>query len=130
MKKIKVMKKTILLIAVIVGGILPVFSQEAKQIAKAQPKEEFVEAKEAGVFEFILPSVVTEEQVQKSAKFYVKYFTVAFDSSSDKAVIKMVKNDEGSRNVLTRFFVSLGVSHIEMDGKMIVLDDFRADYLK
>lgn len=123
------MKKLLLLVVLVFGGIATSFSQEASEIAKAQSKKEFVQAKKVGIFEFVMPSNVTEEQVKKSSKYYEKFFKVKFDNNSKKIAFNMAQNDAGSRNILVRFFVSTGVRHISMDGETMTVESFRANYL-
>lgn len=123
------MKKLLLLVVLVLGGITTSFSQEASEIAKAQSKKEFVQAKKVGIFEFVLPSNVTQDQVDRSAKFYEKYFKVKFDNTSKKIAFNMVNNDVASRNVLIRFFVSTGIRHITMDGETMNVEAFRSNYL-
>lgn len=108
-------------------GVSTGFSQD---LAKAQAKKEFLEAKQKGIFEFVLPQNVSEEQVDKSARFYTKFFKVKFDDATKKVVFNMVNNDENSRNVIIRFFVSLDINKISMEeGEAMSLDDFRTNYL-
>lgn len=123
------MKKILLIAVLVLGGIATGFSQEASEIAKSQTGKEFVEAKRTGIFEFIMPSNVTEEQVEKSAKYYGKFFKVRFDNTSKKVEFNMVDNTVQSRNVMIRFFISTGVRHINVGEETMTIESFRSNYL-
>jgi len=88
-------------------------------------------SKTEGVFNFSFDSNFTVENINKTAKYYISYFTVE-PSASEKGTavkIKLVEDNAMSRRVITRFFVSMEVKEIIVNGKAVSLDEFIAKYV-
>lgn len=82
-------------------------------------------------FHFTFPSSISIDQINKSAAFYTAYFTVTPTTAANgtNVEIKLVEDNEMSRRVMTRFFVSLEVQDISVNGNSIVLADFMTTYV-
>lgn len=82
-------------------------------------------------FNFEFSPEFTVEQINKAAAFYTSYFTVTPVASpvGTKVTVKLVEDNEMSRRVITRFFVTLEVQKILVNGESILTSDFAAKYL-
>ncbi len=88
-------------------------------------------AKLEGVFTFSFSSEFTIEQINKTAKYYTSYFTVTPVQSLNgiDVTIKLVEDNEMARRVVNRFFVSLEVKEINVNGTMYPVEDFVSKYV-
>ena len=105
-------------------------AQEPAELAVSKGNDALVKSKSSGEYVFTLPSTVSKEDVEKSAKYYTHYFTVSFDGGSHDASVVLVNNEPKSRYVIARFLSSCGVRFIKVDGKNMGLDDFSNTYFK
>ena len=89
------------------------------------------QAKTEGVFNFSFDASFSVDEINKTANYYESYFSVTpvASPSGITVVIKLVEDNEMSRRVVTRFFVSLEVKEILVDGTAISIDDFIAKYV-
>lgn len=106
------------------------FSQDATKTAMTEGKAELAKSKVSGEYSYTLPSDVTAEQVKKVSKYYTSYFTIAFDASTQEAVVTMNSEAEKGEMVMGRFLSSCGVSELKVDDSTITLDEFMKTYLK
>lgn len=81
-------------------------------------------------FEFRLPNHITANQVAESAAYYTVYFDVEFDEETHLVRLKMKSMEERSKHVMVRFFVSLELSKIKVDGQTIYWEDYYQKYIK
>ncbi len=88
-------------------------------------------SKSEGVFHFSFDSEFTQDQIDKAAKYYTSYFTVTPTVTTEgfNVAIKLVEDNEMSRRVITRFFVTLDVNAVNVNGTPIKIDDFIAKYV-
>jgi hypothetical protein len=119
-KKKEIMKKLIL---ALVATILSFAGMAQAAKATGTPETMKTSVKE-GVFTFNLPDNVTAEEIERTQKYYVDYFTVDFDASSKLLTVKMVDNSPESRRVVTRLLVSNGISEIEFNGNNYRVTEF------
>ena len=84
---------------------------------------------EMGKFEIEMPASTSAEDLEKSAEYYVDYFTVDYDESSNTATIKMVDNTPSSRRVINRLLLSNGVRTIAFNGEEYSINEFYDTYL-
>jgi len=82
-------------------------------------------------FNFSFPSKYTVEQINTSASYYTAYFTVAPVATADgvNVQIQLVEDNEMSRRVVARFFVSLEVQEINVNGTAMPVSDFASTYI-
>jgi hypothetical protein len=83
-------------------------------------------------FNFSFPSTIyTLDQINSSATFYTSYFTVSPVQSADaiNVEIKLVEDTEMARRVVGRFFTTLEVKDILVNGSYVVLADFVSNYI-
>ena len=106
------------------------FSQDAAKIAVTEGKAELAKSKVSGQYSYTLPSDVSAEQVKKVSKYYASYFTIAFDSSTQEAVVTMNSDAEKGEMVMGRFLSSCGVKELKVDDTTLTLDEFMRTYLK
>ena len=88
-------------------------------------------AKTEGVFNFAFDSNFTIESINKTAKYYESYFSVTpvKTDAGINVLIKLIEDNDMARRVITRFFVSLEVKEITVDGTNLSVDDFIAKYV-
>ena len=67
----------------------------------------------------------------KTANYYTNYFTVAPVKSEAGITVKisLVDDSEMARRVVTRFFVSLEIKTINVNGTEVQLDEFIKTYI-
>ena len=89
------------------------------------------ESKTEGVFNFQFDGNFTVEEINKTANYYTSYFTVTPVASADgiSVLIKLNDDNEMARRIVTRFFVSLDVREITVEGSVVSIDDFIAKYV-
>jgi hypothetical protein len=122
------MKNLVYTFFVIIGFSMMSFAQESDEIAVSQGKQELVNSKMDGVYEFTFASQ-TAEEIKKSASYYTNYFTVVYDESSKVATITMIENDPKGRAVIMRFLSASGARYIDVDGTMISTSEFMVEHL-
>jgi hypothetical protein len=82
-----------------------------------------------GKFIFEIPNDITSLQAEESANYYTMYFSIEYDQSSGKVTATMEQNEAKSRHILIRFFASLGLVDIEVNGTIMSLEKFYQTYL-
>lgn len=78
-------------------------------------------------FHFTLDSKYSEADVTKSAEYYTSYFSVAYAAGA--VTITLVEDTEMNRRIIQRFFVTLGVSEVDVNGTNLVLANFVDTYI-
>lgn len=89
------------------------------------------QAKQSGVFEFNFDTNFSADNIKKTAQYYTSYFTVtvaAVDGGND-VTVQLVEDNDMARRVITRFFVSLEVKEIKVNGTAVALDGFITKYV-
>jgi hypothetical protein len=84
---------------------------------------------EKGEFSIEMPESTNAAEINKSAEYYVDYFTVNYDDNSKIAKISMVDNTPSSRRVINRLLLSNGVRTINFNGKEFSINEFYDAYL-
>ncbi|MDX1652621.1 MAG: hypothetical protein R3277_09020 [Brumimicrobium sp.] len=120
------MKKLMILFAVSLFS-LGLSAQNAKVEGN---KEALKKNVEKGVIEFIMPENTQAAEIEKSAQYYVDYFTVQYNPTTRVAKITMVDNTPESRRVINRLLLSNGVRTIEFDGQKYSISDFYSNFLE
>ncbi|MCE3295212.1 MAG: hypothetical protein K0R65_926 [Crocinitomicaceae bacterium] len=100
------------------------FSQDKIFEAKVANSADFAANKSKGEFYFTFPSATKKETVAKNAAYYTKFFSVQYDEQSHLVTIKMVDNDQSSRQIINRFLISSNITQIEMDGTLYKVGEF------
>ncbi|MEX1001451.1 MAG: hypothetical protein WDZ35_04990 [Crocinitomicaceae bacterium] len=87
---------------------------------------------ETTVFHFTFDESITHEKINENATYYTEYFSVtATDSENGHTVeIALEQDDEMSRRVVMRLFVSLEVDAIIVQGEEIPLREFTKQYIE
>jgi hypothetical protein len=98
--------------------------------ATANSADKFVEANATGEYSFTLPDYITQKDVALSAEYYTVYFTVNFNEKNHVVTVKLTGLEEKNRQVIQRFFISLGVRDIQYEGKIYPIQDFYTTFLK
>ncbi|MBD3636675.1 MAG: hypothetical protein HUJ25_04980 [Crocinitomicaceae bacterium] len=82
-------------------------------------------------FHFTFDNTISGENISKNSSFYTDYFEVVADQRDDGHAVAIVLNqdDEISRKVIQRFFVSLQVKTIMVDGNDMDLNEFMETYI-
>tara|TARA_B100000508_G_scaffold137355_2_gene131740 strand:+ start:22432 stop:22797 length:366 start_codon:yes stop_codon:yes gene_type:complete len=84
---------------------------------------------EMGKFKIEMPESTSAEDINKSAEYYVDYFTVDFNAESKIATITMVDNTPSSRRVINRLLLSNGVRTIAFNGEEYSINEFYDEFL-
>lgn len=101
---------------------------QANQASSPQ-KSKIASAVSAGEFVFGIPSEITTQQVKESAEYYTLYFTVEHLAKSNQVRITMKENTPKARHIICRFFVSLGVREILIDGTVMSVEEYYQEFL-
>lgn len=76
-----------------------------------------------------MPADTDAADLNKSAEYYVDYFTVAYNEEAHKATITMVDNTPSSRRVINRLLLSNGIRTIAFDGQEYSINEFYDEFL-
>jgi len=114
--------------ALFVGVFVGYGQTDAK--LKSANTNELRSAKSSGEFLFTMPSGVSKKEIDESAEYYTMYFMVEYIEKSHQVKIRMKTNDEKSRRVILRFFVSLNIRQIELEGETMELEMYYQNWLK
>jgi hypothetical protein len=89
------------------------------------------EAKLNGVFHFNFDNTFTEDQLTKASNFYTEHFTAEYKATSAgfEATITIVSDDQLSRRVLERYFATLGIQKIGIDGSFLEVRPFLMKFI-
>jgi len=84
------------------------------------------EAKLNGVFHFNFDAHFTADALDKASAFYTKQFKVDYvkTSTGHSATITILTDDNLSRKILERYFATLGVQKINVDGAELDMRPF------
>ena len=82
-----------------------------------------------GKFVIEMPESTKADDLNKSAEYYVDYFTVDYNSESHEATINMVDNTPSSRRVINRLLLSNGVRNIAFNGEEYSINEFYDEFL-
>src|SRR5688500_9976475 len=112
-------------------GILLSFAASAQSGVTFTDAHDGYNKATAQKFNFSFPSTYTVDQINSSATYYVQYFTVAPTQVADglNVEIKLVEDNEMSRRVIARFFTSLEVKDITVNGTSVLMPDFMSTYI-
>ena len=100
-----------------------------EKYATSQSRDDLRKANQTGTYTFVIPEKITAEDVALSAEFYTVYFTVDFDASKHRVVLKLNGLEEKNRQVIARFFISLGIRQIMVDNELYEVQDFYSKFL-
>lgn len=121
------MKKIILSLVLLVS--LNVSAQDQTNTAKTLSASALTKAKVSGEYSFVLPNEISKDEVERSARFYEKSFTVTFNEATHEVKLKMVVNDAKNRQIIVRFLGANHIQYVNVDGKAILNMDFYNTYL-
>lgn len=121
MKKILGLAFGLMIGAMSFGQSAITFTEEISTYDKATTTE----------FHFNLDQTITASAINENAAYYTDYFSVASTANNGghDIVITLVQDDEMSRKVIQRFFVSLQVQAINVDGNDVQMTDFMDTYI-
>jgi hypothetical protein len=82
-------------------------------------------------FNFAFSTHHTVDDINAAASYYTSYFTttVAQEGGHISVKITLVEDTEMSRRVISRFFTTLEVKAIEVNGADVMLTDFMDTYV-
>jgi hypothetical protein len=82
-------------------------------------------------FHFNLDQSITADAINDNAVYYTDYFTVAAtdNNGGHDITITLAQDDEMSRKVIQRYFVSMQVQTISVDGTDVQVLDFMNTYI-
>ena len=124
------MKKAFFTLTAIVALTFTGISQERTNTAVTKGNTELLESKTSKSYSYILPDEISKEKVEKSASYYTKTFTVAYNEKTREAIIVMNEDQMKGEMIMGRFLSSCGVRFLKVDDQEITLDEFMKVYLK
>lgn len=82
-------------------------------------------------FHFVFDNDVTLEKINTNSTYYTDYYTVTATqgASTIDVVITLKEDTEMARRVVSRFFVSLEIRQITVNGKEYEIQEFTSTYL-
>ena len=88
-------------------------------------------AKTVGIFNFSFDSNYSIKDITKTANYYTNYFSVAPLQTENGISVKisLIEDSEMARRVITRFFISLEIKAITVNGKEVKLEEFIKNYV-
>lgn len=120
--------KTIITLALCFLGVTMIHAQT--NVAQSRGVEALRVSKTNGIYEFVLPESVSEDDVQKNSKYYELYFTPVFNSNSHVVKIELKDDSDKARYTVARFLSACGVQEVLVDGKNYTISQFIETYLK
>lgn len=78
-------------------------------------------------FHFTIGSQYSEADVTNASTYYTAYFSVTYVAGA--VTIELVDDTEMNRRIIQRFFVTLGVSEVDVNGTNMPLDNFVDTYI-
>lgn len=112
------------------GFLLTIATYAQVGVTFTDANESYDKAKTTS-FNFEFSSAFTADEINKAASYYTGYFTVATVASAvgNNVTITLVEDNEMSRRVITRFFMTLNVDKISVNGEPRELQDFIAEFI-
>jgi hypothetical protein len=112
------------------GLLLSVFTM-AQQGASFNDADSDYDKTATTAFNFTLDANYSLGDINNTASFYPDYFTVAAVAQGDGHIvtITLTEDTEMSRRVISRFFVSLEITEIDVNGTTLEINNFSATYL-
>jgi len=123
------MKKLAVLSFMILGLGAFTFAQEINQVRFDVSSAELKKSLDAGEIIFFFSKAADADAIKNNTQYYLNYFTVTHDKSNGKTVLKLTKDDM-AKMVVSRFLQSNGITEVLIDGKLITIQDFIAEYLR
>ena len=83
-------------------------------------------------FHFAIDQSIKEETIKSNTVYYTDYFTVDIAAASGgghNITITLTSNDELSRKVVERYFISMEIKNINVDGTDMPVHDFMTKYV-
>lgn len=123
------MRKLLYTLIAVLGFTTMSFAQEASNTAHAGDKTELMSSKDSGHYDFIFPSSVSIEVIEKNAENYKTMFSVTFNETSHELTMEMVENTEMNRKIITRMMMSCGVRFVKVNGETLNMSEFAQMHL-
>lgn len=123
------MKKFVVLSFMILGLGAFTFAQEINQVRFDMSSSDLKKALDAGEITFFFSKAADADAIKHNTQYYLNYFTVTHDKNTGKTVLKLTKDDM-AKMVVSRFLQSNGITEVLIDGKVITIQDFIAEYLR
>lgn len=82
-------------------------------------------------FNFLFGPEIQKDEIDNSAAYYESYFSVSVNpaENGNNVTITLVEDNDMSRRVILRLFVSLEVNNIEAEGQKMDKNDFMTKYI-
>jgi len=113
------------------GLLLTVFTMAHNGVTFDDASAEYDKAS-TNTFNFTMSDDYSIEDINKTAAYYVDYFSVstsAVEGGGNNVIFTVNDDNDMARRVITRFFVSLEVKEIDVNGEHIELNQFISDYI-
>ncbi|MEO9532825.1 MAG: hypothetical protein ABJG68_17525 [Crocinitomicaceae bacterium] len=112
------------------GLLLTVFTMAHHGVAFNDASSDYDKAATTE-FNFTMDSNFSLDDINSTAAFYTDYFTVttAENGEGHTVTFTLAQDDEMSRRVITRFFVSLEVTEIDVNGEHMEVNHFVMTYI-
>lgn len=122
------MKKFISILVLVLGFAGMSIAQT--EVANSKGSKELAASKSSGTYSFVLPSRVSQDDIDKNMKYYKLYMDAAFNANSHEVLLTLSENSQKNRYVVARFLTALKVTHVKVDGENMVMDAFIKKYLE
>lgn len=122
------LKNVLTTIAICISFAFASFGQDT--FATAISSDNFKSENLAGKYLFLLPEEVSADEVELSAEFYTVYFKVNFNEENNSVGIVLNGLEEKNRQVIARFFISLGLREIMVEEEVYPVQEFYDNFLK
>jgi hypothetical protein len=123
------MKNLIVITLMIFGIGLFSFAQEINQVRFDASSADVKKSLEAGTATFFFNKNVDGDAIKTNAGYYTRFFATTYDKASGKCQLKLT-DEEMARMVISRFLMSNGITEVLIEGKVISVQDFIAEYLR
>ncbi|OIQ27862.1 MAG: hypothetical protein BM555_05935 [Crocinitomix sp. MedPE-SWsnd] len=112
------------------GLLLTVFTMAHHGVTFDDASAEYDKAS-TNTFNFTMSDDFSIEDINKTAAYYVDYFSVSTSAVEGGNNVIFTVNDDNdmARRVITRFFVSLEVKEIDVNGEHVELNEFITNYI-
>ena len=112
------------------GLLLSVFTLAQHGVTFDDATPEYNKAS-ANSFNFTMADHFSLEDINKTASYYESYFTVSTSAveGGNNVILTLNEDTDMARRVITRFFVSLEVKDINVNGQHVELNQFITDYI-
>ena len=110
-------------------GVASFSFSQASTTFRSPDVEQLEKSKSAGVFNFVLPSSVTADEVNTYSLNYTDYFIVKFNEETNEMTVVMKDNTRANREIMIRLMVALELRSIMVGTEEYKIQDYFTEYI-